>query len=245
VSDAPTASIRATEAAATALAGAALARVVFAPAGSATAWTAAAVAGANGALSGWRRIYRWRRPDGWLAFGLDSTWAVLTTSSALVSHAAATVRHGRYERSLSERQNRHVYRGGLRLKPRFALTLGNVISNAGDVDGARRRRLVTDHEAVHVRQARALGPLYPVLFGSWAAGGAAVGLLRWLRRGRRDRLGSMIESCAYYCNPLEWWAYSRDANWPPSGKVADVGWRRPAVRSFSSPATAEPLVADS
>ena len=29
---------------------------------------------ANGAISGWRGIYRWRRASGWLAVLLDSTW---------------------------------------------------------------------------------------------------------------------------------------------------------------------------
>jgi len=40
----------------------------------------------------------------------------------------------------------------------------------------------------------------------------------------------VVESCAYYINPFEWWAYSRANHWPPSGKVAGLGWRRPAVR---------------
>jgi hypothetical protein len=44
----------------------------------------------------------------------------------------------------------------------------------------------------------------------------------------------VIESCAYYLNPFEWWAYSRDDHWPPSGKVEQLGWKRPAVRSFAS-----------
>ena len=43
----------------------------------------------------------------------------------------------------------------------------------------------------------------------------------------------MVETCSYYTNPFEWWAYSRDSYWPPHGKVADVGWTKPVVRSFA------------
>lgn len=215
-------------------AGATLGRLVGGLLGREEGWIAAGVAGANGLISGWRRIYSWRTSKGWVAFVLDSTWAIFTTLAGLVAHLVATVTGGRYEASLSARQDRHVYRGGARLKRRFALTLGNVVSNAGDVDGARRRRLVTDHEAVHVWQARWLGPIYPVVYVGWAVIGAIVGAATWLVRGRRERLGTVVETFAYYCNPCEWWAYSRDANWPPKGKAAGMGWTRPATRAFSA-----------
>ena len=52
-----------------------------------------------------------------------------------------------------------------------------------------------------------------------------------LHVARRDQpVAKVVESCAYYLNPFEWWAYSRDDHWPPSGKVAGLGWRRPIVR---------------
>ena len=50
----------------------------------------------------------------------------------------------------------------------------------------------------------------------------------------RMRVARLVESFAYYLNPFEWWAYSRDDHWPPSGKLDGVGWRRPIVRSFAS-----------
>ena len=46
-------------------------------------------------------------------------------------------------------------------------------------------------------------------------------------------IGKVVETYAYYLNPLEWWAYSRDDHWPPSGKIAGIGWKRPAVRPFT------------
>jgi hypothetical protein len=47
-------------------------------------------------------------------------------------------------------------------------------------------------------------------------------------------MAKVVETYAYYLNPLEWWAYSRDDHWPPSGKVAGIGWKRPAVRPLHS-----------
>jgi hypothetical protein len=193
-----------------------------------------AVAFVNGALGGWRGVYGWRRPSGWLAFVLDSTWATLPVAAGLLAHVVALLtRRPGYEPSLSHRQHRHVYRRGAALKPGFALTVGNVISGAGDVDVPRRRRLITDHEAVHVWQARWFGPLYLPLYGVWAAGAVVCGVLLWLGPRREHRLGRVIESCAYYLNPFEWWAYSRDALWPPPGLVHGMGWRKPAARPLA------------
>ncbi|HUF96626.1 MAG TPA: hypothetical protein VMM60_00770 [Ilumatobacter sp.] len=200
----------------------------------------AAVVGAlNGAISGHRRIYEWRRPRGIVAFVLDSTWALPTTAAAVVSHGAGAVRgQPSFTPVLSERQNRHVYERGMVIRRGFAITYGNSVNGTGDTTVARRAKLVTDHEDVHVWQARWLGPLYPVLYGGWMLGGGAAGVPVWLWRRfvrRSDAtLAKTIESCAYYLNPLEWWAYSRDDHWPPSGKVAGLGPATPIVPSFAS-----------
>ncbi len=188
----------------------------------------------NGAISGWRGVYGWRSATGWVAFVLDSTWATVPVSVGLLAHLVALVsRRPGYEASLSRRQHRHVYRNGAHLKPGFALTVGNVISGADNVDGARRRKLITDHEAVHVWQARWFGPLYLVLYGLWAGAAVMVGVALWVVRRRRQRLGKVIESCAYYLNPFEWWAYSRDDLWPPPGLLTGFGWPRPAARPLA------------
>jgi hypothetical protein len=192
------------------------------------------VAGANGAISGWRGIYRWRRPSGLTAFVLDSTWGSLPMAGSLASHGVAALRpRSGYVDELSHRRNRHVYRGGARLKRGFALTLGNVVSGAGDVDDPRRRRLVEDHEDVHVWQARWLGPLFVATYALWYPLGGVAGFVTWLRRGRRDPLGRTLETFAYYLNPLEWWAYSRDGRWPPRGMLTDLAYRRAAARPLA------------
>lgn len=209
--------------------------------GGATGWLvgvpipAAVAGGLNGAISGRRRVYAWRTHRGLAAFTLDSTWALLTTTSGLAAHALGALRGDPgYAAGLSERRNRHVYARGFQPRRRFAITLGNVVNGAGDTAHPRRARLVTDHEDVHVWQARILGPAYPALYLGWMVGGGAIGAVAWLVRHRDQPFGKVVECYGYYLNPFEWWAYSRDDHWPPAGKVAGIGWRRPAARSFAS-----------
>jgi hypothetical protein len=193
------------------------------------------IAAINGAICGWCGTYAWRRRDGWLAFVLDSTWAAVPVALGLVAHlGAAVLGNAGFAAELGHRQNRHVYRRGLALKAGFAFTIGNVISGAGNIDSPRRRRLITDHEDVHVWQSRWFGALYPVLYVSWAVGGAIAGSVLWLVRRRDQPIAKVIESVAYYTNPFEWWAYSRDDLWPPPGKLAGVGWRAACARPLAT-----------
>ena len=221
------------------LLGAAVGRAVLG--GTAGVLLGGVVGVATGGVSGRRRIYDWRSPTGVTAFVLDSSWSLGNTAAGLVSHAAGAAR-GRagFVPALSARANRHVYRRGFQPRSGFAITLGNVISGAGDADVPRRAKLVTDHEDVHVWQARWFGPAYPVLYLGWMAGGAVAGSALWLRGGRERSLWQTVESCGYYLNPFEWWAYSRDDHWPPSGKVPGLGWDRPLVRSFAGRRATDP-----
>ena len=206
----------------------------------------AVVAGANGAISGWRGTYDWKSPQGVTAFVLDSTWAGLTSAAGLVANAVGMVQpNSGYSVALSERQNRHVYARGLQLRKGFATTFGNVVAGAGDLSRPRRAKLVTDHENVHAWQARWFGPAYPALYAGWLAGGAVAGAAVWATVRRDERLSKVVESCAYYLNPFEWWAYSRDDHWPPSGIVDRLGWKQPAVQPFAArpPARTSPTPA--
>lgn len=201
----------------------------------------------NGAVGAVGAIYDWRRPRGWIAFALDSTWALPTTAGALVLHAASHVRRDPgWVRSLSMRANRHVYARGFVLRRGFAFCIGNVIAGAsagGDIDDGsvsslRRRRLVERHEDRHVWQARLLGPLYPLLYGGWTVLGAFTGAVVWGAR-RPAPLCRCIETLAYYDNPFEYAAYRSDDNWPPRGAVASLAWRQ----RRSSPADRDEAVA--
>ena len=217
------------EAAAVGVVGGALGAAVGAPFG--IALPLGAVAAANGAIAGWRRIYDWGCSAGPVGFVLDSTWALPMTAAGVASQALGVLRGAPgYDASLSRRANRMVFRRGFVPRSGFAITVGNVVSGAGDTSLPRRRKLVTDHEDVHVWQARWFGPFYPVLYGGWLLAGGAVGVVVWAVKRRSDPFTKVVESCAYYLNPFEWWAYSRDDHWPPSGKVRGLGWRRPVVR---------------
>jgi hypothetical protein len=216
------------EAAAVGVAGAALGAVVGSSLGLAV--PLGAIGAANGAITGWRRVYDWGCSSGPIAFVLDSTWALPMTGAALASQALGIVRGAPgYDESMSRRANRLVFRRGFVPRSGFAITIGNVVSGAGDTSLPRRRKLVTDHEDVHVWQARWLGPLYPLLYGGWMVVGGAAGVVVWAARRRDESLARVVESCAYYLNPFEWWAYSRDDHWPPTGKVRGLGWRTPIV----------------
>jgi hypothetical protein len=169
----------------------------------------AVVGGLNGLVSGSRRIYDWNRPVGWVAFLLDSTWGLIGTGAALGIHGLQRARRdrGTYRSDLSERQNRHVYDTGGTMRKRFAMTVGNTVTNLGG-----RRDLLERHEMLHVWQARLFGPTFPLLYGAWTAVGALVGTARWARR--RDGLRKNVDTVAYYHNPFEYWAYRHQGYWP-------------------------------
>jgi hypothetical protein len=194
------------------------------------ALVAAIVGGLNGSIAGWRRIHCWRSVAGVLAFVLDSTWALITTAGALLVHLLAVIQRmpGNYVASLSERRDRHVYAKGFTLRRGFLTTIGNVVSGAGLTRSpGRRARVIDRHEHVHVWQARWFGPLYPLVYGAWTVLGAAFGVVAWAARGRKEeRLWKVVDTTAYYSNPFEFWAYSREGRWPPPGAIADLTWRR-------------------
>ncbi len=217
------------EAAAVGVAGAVLGAAVGSPLGLAA--PLGVIGAANGVITGWRRVYDWGCSTGPIAFVLDSTWALPMTGAALASQVLGVVRGAPgYDASLSRRANRMVFRRGFVPRSGFAITIGNVVSGAADTSLPRRRQLVTDHEDVHVWQARWFGPFYPLLYGGWMVAGGAAGMVVWAARRRDESFARVVESCAYYLNPFEWWAYSRDDHWPPTGKVRGLGWRTPIVR---------------
>jgi hypothetical protein len=211
------------------------------------AWPAAAIGAVNGAISGARRIYQWRGFTGPVALILDSTWALPMTAGALAAHGVAFAQRGQggFIRVLSERANRHVYARGVRLRKGFVITIGNTVNGAGDhaTTSPRRHRLITDHEDVHVWQARWWGPLFPLLYVGWTITGGVAGAAIWAMRRRDERFTKVVETCSYYLNPFEWWAYSRDDHWPPSEKVPGLGWATPIVRPFSERPTRRRLAA--
>ena len=148
-----------------------------------------------------------------VAFVLDSTWALITTAGALVVHAVAGApAHAWQLPGVAQRAPRPSrLRRGSRCGRGFLTTIGNVSSGAS----GRAPCVVEVHEHVHVWQARWFGPLYPLVYGVWTVLGAVV-RLAWLSPRTADRSGG--RSVAYYRNPFEWWAYSREGRWPRRGR---------------------------
>jgi hypothetical protein len=178
-----------------------------------------AVAGTNAVVSSVRGVYDWRRPSHVAAFALDSSWNLIGTTAALVVHGVNGLRSGSaYNDALSRGASYHVYDAGFTPRRGFAFTFGNVVTNARG-----RADLVQRHEALHVWQQRALGPLYPLLYGAWMVGGAMVGAAVWACH-RDEPLFPFVETAAYYDNPFEYWAYRRQGHWPPARANARLAW---------------------
>ena len=153
----------------------------------------AVVAGANGAISGWRHI-RWTSA-GVGAFVLDSTWAT-SPPPPLVAGGHGAAQLG-YSVVLSERQNRHVY-ARLQLRKGFATTFGNVVAGARDLSRAQGQARHRSRTCMH--EAR-FGPAYPPC--TRLVGGRSRRRLPWSgRRSSDERLSKVVESCAYYLNPF-------------------------------------------
>ncbi len=196
----------------------------------------AALAGINGAVSGYLGIYDWRHRRGWAGAVLDSTWGLVGTGLGLGLHAINLVWPGAgYVDELSRRRGRHVYSGGMALRGGFAVALGNVISNAGGRVGLRgesrrarrRRQFVTDHEELHIWQSRWFGPVFHLAYGAWLIGGGVAGAMLWVVVG--GRFLNAVETVAYYDNPFEYWAYRNDGYWPPRGVHPKLAWK-PRIR---------------
>lgn len=189
----------------------------------------AVAAAVNGAVSGYRGTYDWSRGTGPAAFSLDSSWAILGTTSGSLLLGVQRALRARYRADLSERRNRHIYETGLRGHPDFAITVGQVVTNAGGRSGLteRRLRLVDRHEELHIWQQRALGPLFPLGYGTWVVAAGLAGVALWMVK--RGDLGRTVTTLAYYDNPLEYWAYRRDDHWPPAKADASLAWRPRAI----------------
>ena len=199
-----------------------------------------AIGAVSGAVSGARRMYDWKSPCGIGAFILDHTWALATTSAAVVATGVNAATGAQIDDSLTTRQNRMTFDRGLVLRSGFAVTFGYVINGAADREGMineRRRKLVTHHEDQHVWQARMFGPIYPVVYAGWFAIGSIVATAKWLTHGRSTKLSDEIDATAYYRNPFEWHAYTCDDNWPPNGVDATKVWAKPFRGSSKNPSS--------
>ena len=189
-------------------------------------------AGINGAFGGYRQIYDWRRtrggsrlpripPGAWSG----PRWA---TSSIVANLACAAGRLP--DRLQPTPEPARCFEKGAAAKRGFALTLGNVISNASTGRESlveERRPFVDRHEGLHIWQSRSFGPIYQAVYVIWFAGGAAVGAAVWALKHEKPKLKKMVETAAYYDNPFEFWAYQHDGHWESNRAEPTLKWRRP------------------
>ncbi|MBZ5572305.1 MAG: FG-GAP-like repeat-containing protein [Acidobacteriia bacterium] len=176
-----------------------------------------AMGGLNGMLSGMHGIYDWEHPGGWFAFLADSTWGLLGTSLGNIVQVMNMVSGAKYRDDLSRRQNRNVYEGGFYIMKDDAFTQGNVISNAGLGGRGVDMNLIDNHESIHILQNRIFGPLFQVVYVVWLVGGFIVGSVFWLFHTDHS-WGDLVETAAYFDNPWEYWAYSNQNYWQPTGQ---------------------------
>jgi len=194
--------------------------------------TFAVIGGLNGMYAGSRRVYAWRTPGGWLAFVLDSTWALIGAAQGLIVNTYNTLRPDtEFSEEYSIRRNRHVFGRGFALKRSFATTQGNVISNARlgrEAPISQRDSLIENHEGLHVWQQRWFGPLFPMIYVVWGVVGFLVGVIFGVssreRRRRGVKIGKLVETAAYYDNPFEVWAYRNDDRWDRCSAQPVLKW---------------------
>jgi RHS repeat-associated protein len=199
------------------VAGAGLTAAGLGPTAMTMAGIGGAMGGLNGILSGMHGIYDWEHPGGWRAFLADSTWGLLGTSIGNFVQIFNIISGAKYRDDLSRRQNRNVYEGGFYLAKNDAFTQGNVISNAAAGGSSIDMGLINNHESLHILQNRIFGPIFQVVYVTWAVGGLIVGSVFWLFNTDHS-YGSLVETAAYFDNPWEYWAYSNQGIWPPAGQ---------------------------
>ncbi len=245
----PSPTLRLVETGLTTAAAAALGGAVGLLGGVPLAIATGASAGLNGAFGGYRQVYDWRTAKGWFAFAADSTWGLLgTTLGNALNLVNLAAQPSGYRPDFSRRQNRHVFEKGAWLKRGFALTHGNVISNAStgrESLAEERRPFIDRHEGLHVWQNRIFGPLYQAVYVAWFAGGALVGAVTWaLKKGDKPKMKKLVETAAYYDNPFEFWAYQRDQHWEDNRADPTLKWRRPRWLAGEAPTDDRPHRAD-
>lgn len=141
---------------------------------------------------------------GWALVFLNSSWGFLGNILGLGTHLGSYLCWA--NDGAVERRNRKaytLYRRGLTLRNqpgnRYAFTQGWVMSC--DSPGA-----LEAHEAIHVTQHFALGPIYVVSHGIWDLVGAGIGAVAGLANGLGA--GEGVTRMSYFNNPYEIMAYA-------------------------------------
>lgn len=160
---------------------------------------AAASAGLNGTFAGARGIYDWENASGWAAATLDASLGLTgTTIGNAANLVNATGAWGaEYNAQRSQRQNRTVYAGGIKVPGADMTTFGGVVSG----DSGRGSRAAYAHENVHVWQSRLLGDAYWTNYMNWWIGGSIAGAVYAPFAG--ENVVRTMDVFGYWNNPYE------------------------------------------
>jgi hypothetical protein len=165
----------------------------------------------SGAIGGLWQTYDWSGL-GWIAFPLDTTWALAGNTVGCLLH---TINFAGYwissifsdtpwgEHATETRENAHRYDTGFGLRPGFAFTQGCVMSNLSDAPGGDLFR----HEKTHVWQNRIFGPLYTLTYIGWIVVWLVPAVIVGIAVEGPVGLGKGPSNWCYFNNPWETWAY--------------------------------------
>lgn len=161
---------------------------------------ALAVGGFTGVMHGAHRVYQWRRLGALWAL-LDATWALTGATLGALAHVVDLLsgERGAEERTDAVRFAKGFHPPG---KPRYAITLGPVMSNLDDEPGTALHQ----HERVHVFQARVFGPVHVISYLGWMALTVVPALVVG---ATRRAPASRVEPWCYFSNPWEVWGYGK------------------------------------
>ena len=176
---------------------------------------------------------------GWVGFALDHSWALLTSSASLsATSSPPCLARARPVPELSGAAEPPRVPRRPPVRPGFVLTSATRSAVPATSIGRRSERLIKIHEDVaRVADTGVRPALSPRLRSCWAVvvGPAACTVGVCTRRASRSAL--YVEGWAYYLNPFEWWAYSREGRWPPKPggpAVAPPDGARPRVAAERS-----------
>ncbi len=165
--------------------------------------TCAAIGGFQGAVSGaWRTLHP---ALGWLVIPITTSWGLLGTTIGSMMHIATWVFYAGGGKLYEPCRHTfmHAYEDGFKVQPGFGFSQGATITLTGHPSKG-----LLWHEGTHVLQHVIFGPIMQLSYLMWGVGGALIGALAGVIKGRSwawTLHGAY--AWAYVNNPWEIWEY--------------------------------------
>jgi hypothetical protein len=171
-------------------------------------WFAAVVGSFTGMMAGIWRIYKFSgNGTGVPAFILDVTWGLAGSTVAVLLHIINFAWAQHADEPDDRRRNNHRYRKGFALKPSYAFTQGQVMSNC--ISGGNPSIGLWRHEDTHIWQNRLFGPFFTSTYLGWFLIMFIFGIIiGWIKLGFGIQSAVQgVTDISYLSNPWEVWAY--------------------------------------